>query len=97
MSTLHVLSHSPFGDNRLASCLRVLGNQDALLLCGDATYALQPGSPPFAALQAAGVNLFVLAEDLQARALDTPDWAEAINYSGFVELSIEHDKVNTWL
>lgn len=97
MSTLHVLSHSPFGDNRLASCLRVLGNQDALLLCGDATYALQPGSPPFAVLQGAGVNLFVLAEDLQARALDTPDWAEAINYSGFVELSIEHDKVNTWL
>lgn len=97
MSTLHVLSHSPFGDNRLASCLRVLGNQDALLLCGDATYALQPGSPPFERLQTAGVKLFVLAEDLQARALDTPDWAEAINYSGFVELSIEHDKVNTWL
>ena len=97
MSTLHVLSHSPFGDNRLASCLRVLGHQDALLLCGDATYALQPGSAPFAVLQAAGVNLFVLAEDLQARALDTPDWAEAINYPGFVELSIEHDKVNTWL
>ncbi|WP_413770140.1 DsrH/TusB family sulfur metabolism protein, partial [Vibrio vulnificus] len=46
MSTLHVLSHSPFGDNRLTSCLRVLGDQDALLLCGDATYALQPGSPP---------------------------------------------------
>ncbi|WP_053213601.1 sulfurtransferase complex subunit TusB [Pseudomonas sp. Q12-87] len=97
MSTLHVLSHSPFGDNRLASCLRVMGAQDALLLCGDATYALQPGSAPFATLQAAGLNLFVLAEDLQARALDTPDWAEAINYSGFVELSIEHDKVNTWL
>ena len=97
MSTLHVLSHSPFGDNRLASCLRVMGAQDALLLCGDATYALQPGSAPFATLLAAGLNLFVLAEDLQARALDTPDWAEAINYSGFVELSIEHDKVNTWL
>ncbi|SCW77519.1 MULTISPECIES: sulfurtransferase complex subunit TusB [unclassified Pseudomonas] len=97
MSTLHVLSHSPFGDNRLASCLRVLGNQDALLLCGDATYALQPGSPSFERLQAADVKLFVLAEDLQARALGTPDWAEAINYSGFVELSIEHDKVNTWL
>ena len=97
MSTLHVLSHSPFGDSRFTSCLRVLGEQDALLLCGDATYALQPGSSPFERLQAAGPNPFVLAEDLQARALDTPDWAEAINYAGFVELSIEHDKVNTWL
>jgi len=97
MSTLHVLSHSPFGDNRLTSCLRVLGEQDALLLCGDATYALQPGSAPFEKLQDRNLQLFVLAEDLQARALPLPDWAEAIDYPAFVELSIQHDKVNTWL
>ncbi|WP_434603748.1 sulfurtransferase complex subunit TusB [Pseudomonas sp. Z4-7] len=97
MSTLHVLSHSPFGDNRLARCLRILGSQDALLLCGDATYALQPGTEPFAALQAAARKVFVLAEDAQGRALDIPDWAEAIDYPAFVELSIEHDKVNSWL
>jgi tRNA 2-thiouridine synthesizing protein B len=97
MSTLHVLSHSPFGDNRLASCLRILGNQDALLLCGDATYALQPGTEPFAALQAVGRKVFVLAEDAQGRALHTPGWAEAIDYPAFVELSILHDKVNSWL
>jgi tRNA 2-thiouridine synthesizing protein B len=36
MATLHVLSHSPFTDSRLSSCLRILGSQDALLLCGDA-------------------------------------------------------------
>ena len=40
MATLHILSHSPFADSRLASCLRLLGAQDALLLCGDAVYAL---------------------------------------------------------
>ncbi|MCJ8206927.1 sulfurtransferase complex subunit TusB [Pseudomonas sp. RGM2987] len=97
MSTLHVLSHSPFGDSRLASCLRVLGEQDALLLCGDATYALQPGSVPFDTLQGSGLKLFVMAEDIQARALQAPDWAEAIDYPAFVELSIRHDKVNTWL
>ncbi|MCP2073333.1 UNVERIFIED_ORG: tRNA 2-thiouridine synthesizing protein B [Pseudomonas lini] len=97
MSTLHVLSHSPFGDNRLASCLRILGSQDALLLCGDATYALQPGTAPFEKLQVGGRKLFVLAEDVQARALPLPDWAEAIDYPAFVELSIQHDKVNTWL
>ncbi|MGN8277113.1 sulfurtransferase complex subunit TusB [Pseudomonas sp. SMV71] len=97
MSTLHVLSHSPFGDSRLATCLRVLGEQDALLLCGDATYALQPGSVPFATLQGSGLKLFVMAEDIQARALQAPDWAEAIDYPAFVELSIRHDKVNSWL
>jgi tRNA 2-thiouridine synthesizing protein B len=97
MSTLHVLSHSPFGDERLTSCLRVLGNKDALLLSGDAVYALQPGTAPFTALQNRQLKLLVLAEDAQARAVQVPDWAEAIDYPVFVELSIHHDKVNSWL
>jgi tRNA 2-thiouridine synthesizing protein B len=97
MSTLHVLSHSPFGDSRLSSCLRVIGASDALLLSGDAAYALQPGTAPCAALSARGLTLYVLAEDAQARAIDVPDWAKAIDYPAFVELSIHHDKVNSWL
>ncbi|WP_426619722.1 sulfurtransferase complex subunit TusB [Pseudomonas rustica] len=97
MSTLHVLSHSPFGDDRLTSCLRVIGGADALLLSGDAVYALQPGTVPFTALHNRQIKLFVLAEDAQARALQVPDWAEVIDYPAFVELSIHHDKVNSWL
>lgn len=97
MSTLHVLSHSPFGDDRLSSCLRVIGAADALLLSGDAVYTLQPGTAPFATLNERRVKLFALAEDLQARAIVAPDWAEAIDYPAFVELSIHHDKVNSWL
>jgi tRNA 2-thiouridine synthesizing protein B len=97
MSTLHVLSHSPFGDDRLNSCLRVVGANDALLLCGDAAYALLPGSAPFTALNARGLTLYVLAEDAQARAIDVPGWATAVDYPAFVELSIHHDKVNSWL
>ena len=97
MSTLHVLSHSPFGDDRLTSCLRVIGTDDALLLTGDAVYALQPGTAPFNALNARPVKLFVLAEDAQARALEIPDAAKTIDYPAFVELSIHYDKVNSWL
>lgn len=97
MSTLHVLSHSPFGDDRLTSCLRLIGADDALLLTGDAVYALQPGTAPCAALSARGPKLFVLAEDAQARALALPDAATAIDYPAFVQLSIHYDKVNSWL
>ncbi|MGV8920201.1 MAG: sulfurtransferase complex subunit TusB [Pseudomonas sp.] len=99
MSTLHVLSHSPFADTRLTSCLRVLGADDAILLSGDAVYALRPDSAPMHALQAkqATFKLFVLEEDLLARDLTLPDWAQSVNYAGFVELSIRYDKVNTWL
>ena len=97
MSTLHVLSHSPFTDSRLGSCLRLCGAQDAILLCGDATYALQAGSAPFKALEVSALVIFVLAEDAQARGLVLPQWAKSVDYPGFVQLSIEHDKVNTWL
>ncbi|SEN01549.1 tRNA 2-thiouridine synthesizing protein B [Pseudomonas sp. ok272] len=97
MSTLHVLSHSPFGDDRLSSCLRLIGKDDGLMLCGDAVYALQPGTAPFDTLNARRLKLSVLADDAQARAIGVPDWAVALDYPAFVELSIHHDKVNSWL
>ena len=96
MSTLHVISHSPFGDDRLASCLRLLGPQDGLLLCGDAVYALNPGTATVAGLATLGPRLYALEEDLLARAIaDSP--ATAIDYPAFVELSLNYDKVNSWL
>ena len=98
MKTLHVIAHSPFGDERLASCLRLLGAEDALLLCGDAVYALRSGSEPHGHLQAAGLaqRLFALNEDVQARAVGN-DLAKTVDYAGFVELSLQYDKVNSWL
>jgi len=92
MSTLHVVSHSPFTDSRLASCLRVCGNADAILLCGDGAYGLHN-----AALQTRGVKVFVLAEDMLARNLPLPGWADSVDYPGFVQLSTDYDKVNSWL
>jgi tRNA 2-thiouridine synthesizing protein B len=98
MTTLHVIAHSPFGDERLARCLRLLGADDALLLCGDAVYALHSGSEPHRRLQAAGLaqRLFALEEDVQARAVAN-ELAKAVDYAGFVELSLHYDKVNSWL
>jgi len=98
MPTLHVISHSPFGDDRLSSCMRLLSSEDGLLLCGDAVYALRSGSEPHRQLQAAGLaqRLFALDEDVQARAVGN-DLAKAVDYAGFVELSLHYDKVNSWL
>ncbi|EJN36453.1 sulfur relay protein TusB/DsrH [Pseudomonas sp. GM84] len=98
MPTLHVLSHSPFGDDRLGSCLRLLGSDDALLLCGDAVYALRDGSDTQRLLQTAGLaqRLFALDEDLQARAISS-ELAKAVDYPAFVALSLHYDKVNSWL
>ena len=95
MSTLHVVSHSPFSDTRLGSCLRLLGSEDALLLCGDAVYALQFQVSALTSLEEKTV--FILEEDLLVRNLECPIWATCVNYPAFVELSIRYDKVNTWL
>ena len=99
MATLHVLSHSPFTDSRLSSCLRVLGREDAILLCGDATYALSANTAVANSLsaKAASVQLFVLDEDATARNIALPEWAQGVDYVGFVALSVQFDKVNTWL
>ncbi|MGH8416299.1 MAG: sulfurtransferase complex subunit TusB [Pseudomonas sp.] len=99
MSTLHVLSHSPFADSRLSSCLRLLGHEDAILLCGDATYAVTASTAARQALDAKAdsLKLFILEEDAKARNLVLPDWVSRVDYPGFVELSVQYDKVNTWL
>lgn len=99
MATLHILSHSPFADSRLASCLRLLGTDDALLLSGDAVYALQPDTANLQALQLmpASVALYALDEDLAARGLQPPERVSAVDYPAFVELCTRYAKVNSWL
>lgn len=99
MATLHVLSHSPFTDGRLHSCLRVLGVADGLLLCGDAVHALHTGSTTWPALMEAAQSgrLYALDEDVRARAIAASEQVQRLDYPAFVQLSIDFDKVNTWL
>lgn len=100
MATLHLLSHSPFADSRLTSCLQLLAGDDALLLTGDATYALRAGSGPCEALLRlpTGVAVFALEEDVQARALGAlPARVGLLDYPGFVELTCRYPRTNSWL
>ena len=99
MATLHILSHSPFTDSRLASCLRLLSAADALLLTGDAVYALQPATASLQALELmpAAIALYALDEDLAARGLQAPERVQVVDYPGFVELCTRYAKVNSWL
>lgn len=99
MATLHLLSRSPFADTSGASCLRLLGAGDGLLLSGDAVHALQPGSRPFEVLSRLPADrpIFALAEDLDARGLAAPDFVQAVDYAGFVELTLRFERTNSWL
>ena len=99
MTTLHIVSSSPFSDDRLSSCLRLLGSGDGLLLCGDATYATQPGTIYAESLSALGdgIALFALDEDIQARGLQPTGRLQQVDYPGFVALACRFSKVNSWL
>jgi tRNA 2-thiouridine synthesizing protein B len=100
MATLHLLSHSPFTDSRFGSCLPLLADTDALLLTGDATYALTAGTKPVAELERLPehVAVFALEEDVQARALAAlPSRVQLLDYAGFVELTCRYERGNSWL
>lgn len=100
MATLHLLSHSPFADSRLSSCLNLLANGDGLLLCGDAVYALQTGTPHRQSLEQLpdNVALFALDEDVLARGLtNLPERLQQVDYPAFVELCCRYERTNAWL
>ena len=99
MNTLHILSHSPFTDNRFSSALGLLGAEDGLLLTGDALYALQQGSEPYQALLQldSKIALYALDEDLKARALTPRPRVQLVDYAGFVELCSRYARSNSWL
>lgn len=99
MATLHLLSHSPFSDTRLESCLRLLGPEDAIVLSGDAVYALTPDTLPQQALQTGLVatNLFALREDVEARNIAVSSKTQLLDYPAFVELCCHFEQVNSWL
>lgn len=100
MTTLHILSTSPFADQRLASCLRLLSPGDGLLLCGDAVYALNPDCAPRQTLELMPeqIALYALQEDLDARGLhDWPARLQVVDYPAFVALTLDYARSNSWL
>lgn len=96
-TTLHLLSHSPFGDTRQDSCLRIAGPEDAVLLSGEAVYALLSAGEPWRRLQSSGLPVYALEEDVLARGLEAGPGVTMVDYPAFVRLTLTYDKVNSWL
>lgn len=97
---LHTVSHSPFASEQLSQCLARLGAQDGLLLLQEALYALHlpANSPNHALLTQLSKHgqVFALGDELSALGLSAPTWLKVIDYSEFVRLSLEFNKVLSW-
>jgi tRNA 2-thiouridine synthesizing protein B len=91
---LHIVRYSPFESRLLDECLSLMGATDSLLLVQDGV--ISACVPHIASqLQAAGVSLYVLAEDLLARGL-CPMQGEVIDMAGFVHLVAEQGSPLRW-
>jgi tRNA 2-thiouridine synthesizing protein B len=101
MSTLHTINKSPFSHATLASCLQVCGKNDGILLLEDGVFGALTNAPcttDLTALINAGVKVYALATDVNARGLHgklRKDIA-ITDYTGFVQLSIDHSCIQSW-
>ena len=102
MSVLHIVNKSPYDRNSLDTCLRLALAGSAILLIEDGVYAVRKHSSASEKVQQALQNhsVYALQPDLQARGVQAEsliDGIELIDYEGFVKLTTEYDKTQSWL
>jgi tRNA 2-thiouridine synthesizing protein B len=97
VSTLHIVSKSPYGNSALADCLRVCGAA-SLLLTEDAVSAALIDSEWANALQRDDLAVYVLMPDCIARGFADriSPHITAIDYAGFVQLCCDHEHPVSW-
>ena len=102
MSVLHIVNKSPYDRNSLDTCLRLARPDSAILLIEDGIYAaLKNAGASERVQQALGKHqIYALQPDLQARGIDPANMIDGISlvdYDGFVKLTTDHDKSQSWL
>ncbi|MDH3386573.1 MAG: sulfurtransferase complex subunit TusB [Gammaproteobacteria bacterium] len=102
MPVLHIVNKSPYDRNSLDTCLRLARADAAILLIEDGIYAAQKNAAASDKVQhALGKHpIYALQPDLQARGINPDNMIEGISlvdYDGFVKLTTEYDKLQSWL
>ncbi len=102
MPMLHTVNKSPFERGALESCVRLATKGSSVILIEDGVYGATKGTTASSMVENAmkDLSFFVLGSDLKARGVDESrliDGVTVVDYSGFVKLSVENDKVQSWL
>ena len=102
MSVLHTVNKSPYERNSLESCLRHATAGSSILFIEDGVYALLGEAEHAALIQDAASRcpLYALKPDLDARGIRSEllmDRVKLVDYHGFVDLAVAHDRVQSWL
>jgi tRNA 2-thiouridine synthesizing protein B len=99
---LHTVNKSPFERNTLESCLRLAKKGSAVLLFEDGVIgAMQNTKFSEKVSQAmSDLSFYVLGPDIKARGLSEKkviDGIKVVDYNDFVDLTAEHNAVQSWL
>jgi len=98
---LHIVNKSPLERSTLDSCLAAAQPGAAVLLIEDGVYAATRGHAAEGKLRTASARLeiYVLAPDLEARGMgqSLAQGMKPVDYSGFVELVVQHKNCQSWL
>ncbi len=102
MAMLHTVNKSSFDRNTFESCLRLAKAGSSVLLIEDGIYAAMKNTIVAEQINAtmSTLNFYILGPDMDARGVKADnliDGFKVVDYSGFVDLSIEHDSVQSWL
>ena len=98
---LHTINKSPYENISFESCLAHCKPGSSVLLIEDGVYAGLKNAKYSDAVTTAmkDINIYVLEPDLNARGVQEQllEGVKKVDYAGFVDLSVEHDKVQAWL
>ena len=97
---LHIVNKSPLTSSALENCLSIAASGEVLLI-EDAVYAAAAGNASEAKLREAmgRLKVYVLQPDLEARGMGDRLIAgvTAVDYGGFVNLTISNNTCQSWL
>jgi len=99
---LHVVNKSPFEKTSLDSCLMHAKEGAAILLIEDGVYAALSGTAIADRMSAAvrKCKVYALEPDIKARGMDMGkviDGIKVVGYGDFVDLTVAHDSVHSWV
>ena len=102
MATLHTVNKSSFDKNSLEACVRLAAKGGSVIMIEDGVYGAMKGTAKSAVVENAkgDLSFYVLGPDLKAGGIDESkliDGVTVVDYSGFVKLTVENDKVQAWV
>lgn len=95
---LHTVNSSPNNSHCLADCLRLMTPPALLLLIEDGVYGATTANQALLQSLPSEIECFVLQADIEARGLTQqidPKF-KPVDDSGFVELTVQATKVQSW-